>query len=120
MNLSPAWVSVFQEAGIEAAHWSGLGNPAAGDREIFEFARSRGSIIFTNDLDFGAILSEVKGRTPSVVQIRTGDVSPRAQGARVVAALREFARALSEGAIVTIKPGSERIRVLPLRDRVGS
>lgn len=45
-----------------------------------EFARDGGAIVFTNDLDFGAILSEVKGRSPSVIQLRTPDVSPRLAG----------------------------------------
>jgi predicted nuclease of predicted toxin-antitoxin system len=31
MNLSPLWVDAFLEAGIEAVHWSTIGDPAAID-----------------------------------------------------------------------------------------
>jgi len=34
MNLSPKWVSVLKEAGLEAAHWSHIGRPDAPDYEI--------------------------------------------------------------------------------------
>jgi predicted nuclease of predicted toxin-antitoxin system len=34
MNLSPQWVSVFEDAGWEAQHWSFIGKPNAPDREI--------------------------------------------------------------------------------------
>ena len=34
MNLSPRWVSVLGDAGIEAAHWSTLGDPKVSDSEI--------------------------------------------------------------------------------------
>jgi predicted nuclease of predicted toxin-antitoxin system len=36
MNLSPLWVDASTGAGIEAVHWSTIGNPAAIDQVIIE------------------------------------------------------------------------------------
>jgi len=41
MNLSPDWVAVFDSAGIEAGHWSRIGDPRAADRVLLRWARQR-------------------------------------------------------------------------------
>ncbi len=38
MNLSPSWINVLADAGIEAAHWSKLGACNAPDSEIMAYA----------------------------------------------------------------------------------
>lgn len=40
MNLSPRWVGIFRDAGIEAAHWSTLGTANAPDSEIMAYAQA--------------------------------------------------------------------------------
>jgi len=64
MNLGPEWVTFLTARGFDAQHWSAVGAPHADDREIMEFARNRGLIVFTHDLDFGNILA-VSGRAPA-------------------------------------------------------
>jgi predicted nuclease of predicted toxin-antitoxin system len=76
MNLSPRWLGVLFEAGIEAAHWSMLGTHNAPDSEIMAYASVNGYAVLTHDLDFSAILAATQGEKPSVVQIRAEDVSP--------------------------------------------
>ena len=76
MNLSPRWVSVLAEAGIEAAHWSTLGVNNAPDSEIMAYASQNDYVVLTHDLDFGAILAATHREKPSVVQIRAEDVRP--------------------------------------------
>ena len=114
MNLSPRWVGVLTHAGIEAAHWSTLGANNAPDSAIMAFAAANDYVVFTHDLDFSAILAATHGEKPSVVQIRAEDVSPDAIGAQVIAALRQMAAELEEGALLTIGPNRTRMRVLPL------
>lgn len=70
MNLSPAWVLVFEEAGHTASHWSTIGMLNAPDREVFSWAKANGYVLFTHDLDFGAILAATEAEGPSVIQIR--------------------------------------------------
>ena len=79
MNLSPTWLSMLQAGGHEALHWSTVGNPRAADREIMTWARQNGYVVFTHDLDFGALLAVTGAEGPSVIQIRTVDVTPDTQ-----------------------------------------
>lgn len=49
MNLSPLWAEALGDAGIEARHWSAVGDSAASDREVFEWARRHGFIVSFQD-----------------------------------------------------------------------
>lgn len=64
MNLSPLWISFLSESGFESIHWSGIGAPSAPDTEIMDYASANGLIVFTHDLDFGALLANRKTRQP--------------------------------------------------------
>ena len=117
MNLSPRWVDVLAGAGIEATHWSALGAYSAPDSEIMAYASANNCVVLTHDLDFGAILAATHGEKPSVVQIRSEDVSPDVIGKQVVIALRQMASELKEGALLTVDPNRTRLRLLPLQLR---
>lgn len=117
MNLSPRWVQMLTDAGMEAAHWSNLGASNASDTEIMAYARANDCVVLTHDLDFSAILAATQGEKPSVVQIRADDVSPDAIGKQVVAALLQMASELEAGALLTVDPNRTRLRVLPLLAR---
>lgn len=117
MNLSPRWVGVLTEAGMEAEHWSTLGAHNAPDPEIMAYARANDFVVLTHDLDFSAILAATNGEKPSVVQIRGEDVSPDVIGKQVIAALRQMAVELQDGALLTIDPGRTRMRLLPLQSK---
>jgi predicted nuclease of predicted toxin-antitoxin system len=116
MNLSPEWVAVFQGAGWEAVHWSTVGNPRAEDNEIMAWARAQKHVVFTHDLDFGTLLALTRAGSPSVIQVRTQDVTPAAIGGLVVRALRQFEDALEKGALIVLDEARARARVLPLGD----
>jgi predicted nuclease of predicted toxin-antitoxin system len=117
MNLSPRWVKLLADTNIEAVHWSSIGAANAQDVEIMAFARVNGYVVLTHDLDFGAILAATHGTKPSVVQIRSEDVSPDIIGKQVVAALQQMAMDLEQGALLTVNPKRIRARILPLRRR---
>lgn len=117
MNLSPRWARLLTDAGIPAAHWATLGAKNAPDSEIMAYAQANDYVVLTHDLDFSAILAATHGEKPSVVQIRAENVSPEAIGKQVLAALRQLANELEEGALLTIDPGSTRLRLLPLQPR---
>ena len=117
MNLSPRWVDVLVGAGMEATHWSTLGAYNASDSEIMAYASANNCVVLTHDLDFGAILAATRGEKPSVVQIRSDDVSPDVIGKQIVIALRQMASELKEGALLTVDPSRTRLRLLPLQSR---
>lgn len=114
MNLSPAWIPALNAAGFAAVHWSDVGRPDAADRILFAWARQNGHVVFTHDLDFGAMLALTGGRSPSVFQIRTQDVSPDHLAPRAVAILRRFRDELTAGALVVVDENRDRLRLLPL------
>ena len=114
MNLSPRWVEVFMAAGLDATHWFAVGDPRASDRSIMEWARKNGYIVFTHDLDFGAILAATQAGGPSVIQIRAEDVLPEHAAVSVIAAIRRFQDGLEQGALISIDPERARARILPL------
>jgi len=76
MNLSPEWEEVF-EPSYASKHWARIGNPDALDESILKWAKENGSVIMTNDLDFGAILASTHFDSPSVFQIRSLVLDPR-------------------------------------------
>ena len=102
MNLSPLWVQFLADSGFDSIHWSSIGPSAAPDAQIMDYAGANGLIVFTNDLDFGALLANRKTRQPSVIQIRGQDVLPEAIGGLVVRALHAGRSHLEAGALVTV------------------
>jgi len=116
MNLSPRWAAELQSIGFESVHWSQVGDARAPDEEILAWCGGHGHVLFTHDLDFGAILAASRGSGPSVVQLRGASVAPEAMLPRVAGALRQLESELARGALVTIEPDQHRVRLLPLRD----
>jgi predicted nuclease of predicted toxin-antitoxin system len=116
MNLSPLWIEVLNDAGREAIHWSSIGDPSASDEEIMTWANANQHVVFTHDLDFGAILAVTKAERPSVVQIRAQDVNPHHICDLVLSALDRFQDYLEKGALVIIDEKKARVRILPMND----
>jgi|TARA_B100000315_G_scaffold134483_1_gene123921 predicted nuclease of predicted toxin-antitoxin system len=116
MNLSPEWVSVFQEVDIEAVHWSAIGNPKASDHEIMKWAKINGYIILTHDLDFGSILAATNTNFPSVIQFRTQNISPIHAAQFVLSMIKKFEHHLEKGALITVDENKSRVRILPLHN----
>ena len=118
MNLSPEWIPVLKKEGWDAIHWSSIGEPGAPDREIMTWAKANGHIVFTHDLDFGAILAATKAESPSVFQIRTQDINPGHISDLVVSALSQFKDHLEVGALVSVDETKFRARILPLQEQI--
>lgn len=117
MNLSPRWVDVLADAGIESAHWSTLGAPTAADHNIMAFAKTNDYVVLTHDLDFGTILAATHGDKPSVVQIRATNLAPEMIADHIIAAVRQLSTELEAGALLTVEPGRTRARLLPLEPK---
>jgi predicted nuclease of predicted toxin-antitoxin system len=114
MNLSPAWIAFLESAGFSATHWSSVGPANALDETLFAWARDNDFVVFTHDLDFGTMLALTGAEWPSVLQVRTADVSPDSLGPRLIAALRRFERELLAGALMVVDEERDRVRLLPL------
>ena len=114
MNLSPSWIPALNAGGFEAVHWSDIGQPDAPDNQLFDWARRHGYIIFTHDMDFGAMLALTGTESPSVFQIRTQDVAPAVLAPRAISLLKRFEIDLAVGALIVVDELRERVRLLPL------
>jgi len=116
MNLSPDWIFVLQRSGHTAMHWSNVGTPSASDREILEWARLNGYIVFTHDLDFGSILAATATDSPSVIQIRSQDITPHSASGLLLETLAKFSDQLRQGALVSVDEQRARVRIFPLKE----
>ncbi len=79
------------------------------------WAKREGFIVLTHDLDFGALLASTRAEGPSVVQVRTHNVSPRHLEPLLISALRQFESELDKGAIVVVDETRLRARLLHFR-----
>ena len=114
MNLSVEWIPLLERAGWPAIHWSAIGDPRADDATIMAWASAHEHAVFTHDLDFGTALALTHAGEPSVIQVRAQRVLPEHIGSMVLAALKQYERELSAGALVVVEPAKSRVRVLPL------
>lgn len=117
MNLSPDWVLLLAGGGHEVSHWRDLGAANAPDTEIMAWARDHGYVVFTHDLDFGALLHATGAMAPSVIQFREDDVRPESLGSQALLALVQAKEEIEGGALITIDLRRMRITSLPLRNR---
>lgn len=115
MNLSPSWEQIFKQASIASSHWSKIGSPQATDREIMKWAREHNHIVFTHDLDFGAILAATKAQGPSVLQLRSSNPVPDHCGRMVIDVIIRFSSELQSGALISLDENRSRISILPIQ-----
>lgn len=113
MNLSPEWVQEFKLHKVESVHWSAIGEFDAPDNIIIEWGKNN-HIVFTHDLDFGTALALTKAEKPSVIQIRTQNVTVSHLTGMIFPKLINYTDLLEKGAILVIDEDRKRIRILPL------
>ncbi|SEL74505.1 DUF5615 family PIN-like protein [Parapedobacter koreensis] len=115
MNLSPDWVQAFGLHGIEAVHWTTVGRFDAPDSMLMDWARENQHIVFTHDLDFGTALALTKAEKPSVIQVRTQNVTVEYLSRIVITTINDYQAILKKGALIIIDEHKKRIRILPLK-----
>ncbi|TSJ44317.1 hypothetical protein FO440_09105 [Mucilaginibacter corticis] len=114
MNLSPEWVQEFKLHKIEAVHWSEVGRFDAPDEIIIDWAVKKDYVIFTHDLDFGTALALTKANRPSVIQVRTQNVTIKNLSAMLFTTLTNYSDLLEKGALIVLDEDKKRIKILPI------
>jgi len=104
---------MLSDRGIETVHWTDIGVSNAQDIDIMLYAYKNGYSVFTNDLDFSAILVSTRARGPSVIQIRAEDTRPESNLDRVTDILTEHEKVIEQGTVITIDQHKTRIHILP-------
>jgi predicted nuclease of predicted toxin-antitoxin system len=79
-----------------------------------EYARSNGYIVFTHDLDFGILLALTHNTGPSVIQVRSQNVTPEYLSETIVDVLFKHKSIIENGALVTVCKNKLRLRILPI------
>jgi predicted nuclease of predicted toxin-antitoxin system len=115
MNLTPKWCDLFHSSGYDAVHWRDVGDPGAPDSKLMAWAFEHDYVLFTHDLDFGALLAATRQFKPSIIQVRTEDILPSQLGHMVLSVLKEHQIVLEKGALVVVDSWHSRVRILPIR-----
>ncbi|MCC7173337.1 MAG: DUF5615 family PIN-like protein [Planctomycetes bacterium] len=115
MNISPAWVVHLTAQNWDVVHWSTVGDARATDEAIFRWARQAGRAVVTADLGFGRLLALTGMTSPSVVEMRAGDILSASALQALIAALGAHAADIEAGALVVVEPARSRVRLLPFK-----
>jgi len=116
VNLAVRWAKILSKRGVEAVHWTEIGNASAQDIEIMSYALEKGYSVFTNDLDFSAILVSTRASGPSVIQIRAEDTRPEANLDRVAYIFLKYSSVIEQGTVITIDQNKTRVHILPFKN----
>jgi len=91
-----------------------VGEPNAEDEILMKWANENNYVVFTHDLDFSAILRLTRANGPSVIQVRTQNITVSHLGKAVVSALKKHQSLLEKGALIVLDEDKLRTRILPL------
>lgn len=114
-NLPARWTDYLASFGVEALHWTQIGNVGDPDEKIFDHASAHGAVIVTQDLDFTRILALRGTHLPSIIQLRVSCPTPEHAGPALVQILQSYRQPLLEGCLISLDSNRHRIRLLPLR-----
>ncbi|WP_461450977.1 DUF5615 family PIN-like protein [Mucilaginibacter sp.] len=84
------------------------------DSALIDWARQNSYVIFTHDLDFGTTLALTKAESPSVIQVRTQNITVDHLSKMVISTLKTYTELLEKGALIVLDEDKKRIRILPL------
>jgi len=114
MGVPLSTVQALREAGHDAAHLRELGLNRLPDPAVFAKGFAEGRVVLTFDLDFSDLLAQTNQRLPSVIIFRLRDARPTSVTPRLLSVLLGAAAELEKGAVIIVKDGHYRIRLLPL------
>ena len=79
-----------------------------------DWARQNDAVIFTHDLDFSTALALTKAGKPSVIQVRTQNVTISYLSKMIIATFETYAEFLIKESLIVVNENKSRIRILPL------
>jgi len=108
-------VEHLRQAGHDVIHLREQGLQRLPDPEILEKARTEGRVLLTHDLDFGRLLALSEATSLSVIVFRLADMRPASVNHHLDQVLQQAAGDLERGAIISVREGQIRVRILPVR-----
>jgi predicted nuclease of predicted toxin-antitoxin system len=114
MNFDATRAEMIRSHGVDALHWSEVGDPRAVDPDVIAWARTNGCVVVTQDLGIATVLARSGAGTPSILQLRhADDLSPRLM-ARIASAAKKHEWDLERGCILVYDARTSRVRIRPL------
>lgn len=115
MGLAQSTAIFLRSAGYDAVHLREEGLQRLPDEQIMAKALREGRVILTHDLDFGRLVALSRGRLPSVVTFRLGDMRPRQVNQYLQDILTRFDHELEAGVLISVTDDAIRVRHLPVK-----
>ncbi|QOC21605.1 DUF5615 family PIN-like protein [Wenzhouxiangella sp. AB-CW3] len=106
--------------GLYASHVSALGMSTAADARILDYARTHELTVVTLDADFHTLLALSQEATPSVIRVRQQGLNAQGFTKLLVNIIPKTAKAMENGAAITVTETQVRIRHLPILSEQGS
>ena len=115
MNISPQTIFDLCQQGWDVVRVSDLMPNNSPDEDILEFARCRGMVLLTEDLDFSDLIALGGYDNPSLITLRISITDPKAIAKELLEVLPRIEPTLREGFAVTIDDKGSRSRKLPIK-----
>ena len=114
MGLGHSTVLFLRKQGYDVVHLREQGLQRLPDEQIVNKAVQEERIILTHDLDFGRLVALSQSKIPSVITFRLDDMKPANVNHYLGETLVRFAKALEEGALISVSEQIIRMRRLPI------
>lgn len=116
-GLPRSEAELLREAGHDAIHTASINVGGASDQQILTVANAEGRIVVTLDADFHRLLALSGAKSPSTIRIRIEGLTQAPLATLIVGVLVRCAKALLDGAAVTVESSRVRVRRLPIERR---
>ena len=115
MPVSPELAKVVEEFGHKGVHAYTLGLAKASDEDILDFARDRGYVVVTADLDFPRLLALSSQDGPGLILFRGGNYSEAEMQDLLRRVLRQVSTDVLVSSICVVDRKRIRITRLPIQ-----
>jgi predicted nuclease of predicted toxin-antitoxin system len=114
MGISVDVLSTLRADGHDAVHLFEQGLHRLPDDEILQKAAVERRILLVHDLDFSRLLALLRGSEPSIISFRLRKMTPINVARHLRAVIARWPAELAAGAVISVRDGAARCRLLPL------
>jgi predicted nuclease of predicted toxin-antitoxin system len=114
MNFDATRAEMLRSHGVDALHWSDVGDPQDVDPVVIAWARANGCVVVTQDLGIATALATTGAESPSVFQLRRADDLSPGLMTRIASAAKKHEKDLARGCILVYDARTNRVRIRPL------
>jgi predicted nuclease of predicted toxin-antitoxin system len=117
VNFDVTRAAMLRALGIDAVHWSAVGDSKDVDSVVVAWAAANDRIVVTQDLGIATALATTGAARPSVIQLRHADDLSPGLMERIASAAKSHELQLARGCILVVDARTNRVRVRQLPAR---